>query len=389
MTNNYKYDFGEDPDNKCILIPRYRASGRVSPDGKRYPARDIKPDEKDLVLVRSIITKFKNPDIVTSDCISTKFKDLTEGSAIGISFGTSITEAITQGALGLKHGGHERQLNTSGILYAPKIIKEVREEGKFLYLVPQSGPELKYPRPENLILTPPQKFKAGDIIGTAYNTTSPMIKLNSLIKLMRATGGRGKRYYEKDNVIITECYAYEAGEIKYIEEKNGDIRVEIGGIRYTYNPQSMYYYPEGTKIEKYQRFASGVIDMPKIITRFSNNLQDIYIIFRNQFYTLLDRGFSSKGYLSPNSTQEELCEMIFISLLNVDYDDEKDKISDIQYLGTYSGILNNNSFYTMISYGYSNRVIAKAVRGEAVLKNDIMTDTILGLLINNKLDDKD
>lgn len=99
--NNYKYELGEDPNNKCVLIPRYRAAGRVAPDGKRYPEREIKADEKDLVPVRSIITKFSEPDIVTPDCISTKYKDLTEGSAIGSSFGRSLTESIL--SCGINH----------------------------------------------------------------------------------------------------------------------------------------------------------------------------------------------------------------------------------------------------------------------------------------------
>ena len=115
-------------------------------------------------------------------------------------------------------------------------------------------------------------------------------------------------------------------------------------------------------------------------------MQDIYIIFRNQFYTLVDGDFVKEG-LNPHSTQEELCEMLFISLLNVEYDPDDDKIHGIQYLGTNSGIMNNNSFYTMLSYGYSSRVVSKALRGEAVLKDDIMTDTVLGMLIHNKLDE--
>lgn len=388
MTNNYKYEEGEDPENKCILIPRYRAAGRVSPDGKRYPLREVKPDEKDKVLVRSVITKFNQPDIVTPDLISTKYKDFTSGSAIGISFGTSITEAITQGTLALKHGGHERQLNTSSVLYAPKNIKSLREEDQFLYLVPQSGgSELKYPRPENLVLTPAKSYKSGDIIGTAYNTTSPIIKLNSLIKLMRANGGRNLRYYEKDNILFSECYAYEDGEIRYVVEKSGDIKVEIGNQRYTYNPQCLYYYPEGTKIEKYQRFCSGVVDMPRVVYRLGDNIRDTYILFRDQFYTLVDKGFASDSHLSPNSNQEELCEILFASLINIDYDQENDKIDDIKYLGTNTGILNNGSFYTMLSYGYSKRVISKALKGETIIKNDIMTDTVLGLLINNQIDE--
>lgn len=83
------------------MIPKYRAAGRVAPDGKRYSDRELKPNEKDRVPVRSIITKFSKPDIVTPDCISNKFKDFTPGAAIGMSFGTSLTENITQSALGL------------------------------------------------------------------------------------------------------------------------------------------------------------------------------------------------------------------------------------------------------------------------------------------------
>ena len=126
--------------------------------------------------------------------------------------------------------------------------------------------------------------------------------------------------------------------------------------------------------------------MGRVVSRLGNNLQDIYIIFRNQFYTLVDGDFVKEG-LNPHSTQEELCEMLFISLLNVEYDPDDDKIQGIQYLGTNSGIMNNNSFYTMLSYGYSSRVVSKALRGEAVLKDDIMTDTVLGMLIHNKLDE--
>ena len=68
----------------------------------RYPDKPISnPNENDLVPVRSIITKFKDKDIVTPDLIGTKFKDITPGAGIGLSFGTSLTENITQSALGL------------------------------------------------------------------------------------------------------------------------------------------------------------------------------------------------------------------------------------------------------------------------------------------------
>jgi len=381
LTNNYKYELGEDPKNACIFIPRYRAGSRVAPDGNRYPDKELKPNENDLVPVRSIITKAENPDIVTPDCLSLRYKDLAPGSGIGSSFGTSITEAITQSALGLKHGGHERIIAEEGYLYAPKSCK-VREDGKYIVLECR-GSELKYPRPENLVLGLQDSYKAGDIVGTAYNTSSPIIKLNSLIKLMKATGNRGKRYFEKDNVLVSECYAYEDGTIHYYEGKFGNIIVEIGGRRYQYNPLCMYYFPDGAEVKKFDRICSGVANMPLVIKNLGTNIQDIYTIFRKQFYTLQDGGYLNEG-LSPNSLQEELVEMMFISLIDVKKDG--DTIQEIDFLGTQSGIMNSKSFYTMLSFGYSSRVVQKALRGEAEIKGDITTDIVLGLILNNKLD---
>ena len=79
LCNNYQYEPGEDPDNECILIPRYRAVGRVAPDGKRY-GKVVKQNEADLVPVRSIITKSKERDYVTPDLLNDYgYKDVTYG----------------------------------------------------------------------------------------------------------------------------------------------------------------------------------------------------------------------------------------------------------------------------------------------------------------------
>lgn len=387
LMNNYKYELGEDPENKCIMIPRYKALGRMSPDGKRYPDKEIsKPSEEDLVPVRSIITKFTNRDIVTPDLIGTKFKDITHGAGIGLSFGTSLTENITQSALGLKHGGHERVIDENGYLYAPRACK-VREEGQWLYLDYKGG-SLKYPRPDNLVLNAKESFAKGDLVGTAYSTTSPIYRLNALINLMSARGSDGKRYFEKDNVIVSDCYAYQEGEIHYIENpRTKRIEVQIGSVRYDYNPQCMYFFPEGSHVKKLERFCSGVINMHHVINDLGDNIRDIYLIFRKQFYFLTDGTYRKTGITELSAPQEELVEMLFISLINVDYNPKKDQIENIDYLGTYSGVMSNDSFYTILSYGWSGRVVQKALRGEAGLKNDVMTETVLGLLLNDRLDD--
>ena len=106
LLNNYVYRVGEDKENPGLLIPRYKALGRTAPNGKVYPDKPlVNGSEDDLVPVRSIVVKNKgNLSEVTPDLIGKKFNDFTDGAALGLSFATSLTEGITQSALGLKHG---------------------------------------------------------------------------------------------------------------------------------------------------------------------------------------------------------------------------------------------------------------------------------------------
>lgn len=128
--------------------------------------------------------------------------------------------------------------------------------------------------------------------------------------------------------------------------------------------------------------------MNHVIPGMKNNLNDIYLIFRKQFYTLYDSGFLSTGLTDLHSTQEELVELLFRGLIDIETDPTTNQIEQIKYLGTQSGTLNKESFYTVLSYGYSSRVVAKALKGELNLFGDVMTETVLGLLLNNELDNK-
>lgn len=277
-------------------------------------------------------------------------------------------------------------LDQSGYLTAPKQC-EFREEGKWIILKVRGG-ELKYPRPDNLVTLGKTKFEKGENICIAYSTTSPIYRLNTLIKLMRAKGSDGQRYFEKDDVIVSDCYAYEDGIIRYVESKEGDIEVWIGDRRYDYNPKCIYYFPDGSEIKKYQRICSGVVNMNHVISELGSNLNDIYLIFRKQFYTLTDNDFIKSGVSDLGATQEELIELLFTGLTNVTYDPKTAKIEEIEYQGTQTSVLNKKSFYTVLSYGYSSRVVSKALKGDLNLSGDVITETILGLLLNNKLDDK-
>lgn len=389
MLNNYTFTReGEDKDNEGLMIPRYLASGRTAPNGKVYP-EVARTNEDDLVPVRSIVKK-KTGDInmVTPDLLSKRFLQASfpNNSALGLSAGTSFSESTTQSILGLKHGGHERIQDLTGNLYAEKDCT-VREEGKWLILKVRGG-EQKFPRPSNWVAMPKEKYSAGELIGTAYNSTSPVYKLNAVIKLMNAKGSSGIKYYEKDKVVIADCYSYNEGKIKYVEDKEGRIEVYIGDTRYAYSPESMYYYPEGTVIKKYQRFCSGVANMRQVSSDLGSDIDGIFNIFRKQYYSLTSASYQKNGVVSPGDMQEEIIELVFTGLTNPKYVDgnPENKLEELEYLGTQNAILNRKSFFTTLSYGWSNKIIGKALSGEIELENDVMTDTILGVLMNDKLD---
>ena len=390
VLNNYVYHDGEDKDNPGLLIPRYKALGRTAPNGTVYPDKEMaRQNEDDLVPVRSIVTKNKGDlNVITPDLIGTKFK-ITDGTAIGLSFATSFTEATTQGALGLKHGGHERELDKSGYLVCEHASCTFREEGRWIY-VTSRGKDYKYPRPDNLVTLGKDKFVKGENICCAYNTVSPIAKLNSMIQLMKAKGSDGLRYFEKDNVVVSDCYALEDGEIKYVETPEGEIEVHIGSGVYQYNPLCMYYFPDGSQVKKYDRICNGVVNINHVISRFGDDINSIYLVFRKQMYTLTDKGYilpnGKTGVSDLHSTQEEIIELIFRGLTSVSYDPDTAKIEEIEFQGTNKATLSKKSFYTALSYGYSNKVVGRALKGDVNLQGDVMTETVLGLLLNNTLD---
>lgn len=394
LLNNFRYFEEEtDPNNEGLLIPRYVASGRTDPKGKVY-SEVTKKNEDDLVPVRSIITKTSGelykvgPDLLGKKFLRASFPN---ESNIGLSSGTSFSEATTQGLLGLKHGGHERVQDTSGNFYAPKDC-ELREEGTWLILKVRGGKELKYPRPTTWVGLGKTKFSAGELIGSAYNSVTPAYKLNALISMMKARGTLGSKYFEKDNLIVSDCYAYNAGKIEYRDSGKNGIEVWIGSDRYMYTPEAMYYYPEGTEIKKFQRFCSGVVNMGTVTMDLGKDrLSDIFNIFRRQYYSLTSPTYkeynSPDMYVTSSDMQEEILELIFVGLTKI-IRDGAGKIDDIKYLGTQGSILDRSSFFTTISYGWSNKSIQRALRGEVDLEGDAMTETILGLLIDNNLDSK-
>ena len=106
----------------------------------------------------------------------------------------------------------------------------------------------------------------------------------------------------------------------------------------------------------------------------------------HQFYEILPSGFNGKEYLRDGADREELIEMAFISLTKVNRNSDS-IIEKIDFQGTNRGVMDSDSFYTLLSYGYSGKIINRALKGTVELKGDAMSSTVLGLLLNNTLDE--
>ena len=265
--------------------------------------------------------------------------------------------------------GHERVIDQSGYLKAPKPC-ELIEDGKWIILKVRGG-ELKYPRPDNLVTLNKTRFEKDENVCIAYNTTSPLYKLNALIKLMKAKESFGSKYFEKEVVQISDSYAYETGVIHYMEDESGYMHVKIGDREYQYNPTAMYYFPDGSTVNKFDRICSGVINMQHVVSEVKD-LNDIYLIFRKEIYYLTDPGFVKTGITDLHGTQEEIIELLFTGLTKVKYDPKTQEIEDIEYNGTQKAITGGSSFYTALSYGYSPRIVSRAFKGEVNLSGDVI-----------------
>ena len=84
--------------------------------------------------------------------------------------------------------------------------------------------------------------------------------------------------------------------------------------------------------------------------------------------------------------QEEIVELVFAGLVGIVRNTDTKEVEYLDYMGTQNAILNRKSFFTTLSFGWSSRIVGKALKGELNLEDDTLTGTVLGLLLNDKLD---
>jgi len=285
----YRFSDSLDEKNKGIELELYKCSGRTRLDGSVITQDEAKSANKtEMVTVRSIVTA-THPElnVVTKDMISRDF-EWKEGANVGISLLSSLTEGLTQSGLSLKHGGRLFETDKNAAIRCPKNGCHLSITETYVVLTSPSGREYLYPKTDNFVQNYNNTgiYQKDEVVGVSYRLFTPSYRLDSVIKLLGAQSTNSRKTILNNKVMISECYAYSDGVIKY--EKVGDkiVGVKIGDKEYSYNPSACYFIPEGTEIKKGQRFCTGTMDLDAAI-RKTKSYKDVFYLFYHQFNELI------------------------------------------------------------------------------------------------------
>ena len=360
LASAYYFSEMTDEKNAGILMKKKDAYGRTLIDGTLVE----KSTSDELVRVRSIVTStYINEPIITTDMIPNliKYKDK---SRAGISMISSLTEGLTQAGLSLKHGGFLFNLDPLSKVVAPEnVVVSLTDD----WIVMTGKKIYKYPKPENFILNyvDGNKYKKGETVGVSYHIFTPAYKLDCVIELCEARKIVSKKKFAKNQVLKSECYAYNDGTIKYVQGPRGEIQVFIGDIQYRYNPESMYLFPDGAQVKKYDRICTGVLDLKELIDHLTDYV-DAFYYFRLQFNELI-------GGMAP-----ELIEFLFTLIV-------KRLNGKLTVKKVLSAIHESKSIYTTLAFEDPKKTLNKIGPSGIPFIDDTMTRVLLSLIVNNKI----
>jgi hypothetical protein len=364
LASPYFYSSEEDTKNRGILIKERNAIGRTRVDGTIVD----RVESDDLIRVRSIITSStKDENKITSDMISNliKYKD---GTHIGIKMITTLTEGTTQSGLSLKHGSSLYSYENLSKLRAPEDVKLINDN-KWILLESKSK-QYKYPKPDNFIISWSENnlYNKDDVVGVALHPITPSYKSSALITLCTARKLTPKKKFAHNEILISECYAYEDAVITYNiseDKKAGETMLKFGGNSYIYNPNALYFLPEGTKVKKRDRICTGLLYM-KGLTEKITDYEDAFYFFRNQFDELME-------------INAELIEFLYVLIA-------KEKKNKVIIDNVINRINESESFYTRIAFENAKKVFEEIGPEGLTFKGDTLTNIILSLLTKNNIE---
>jgi hypothetical protein len=200
----------------------------------------------------------------------------------------------------LKHGGRLFEVDKTACIRCPEDGCTISVTEALIILTSPSGREYIYPKGDNFVqnFIGQGRYKKGEVVGVAYKLVTPSYRLDSIINLLGAASTSSPKTILNNKVLVTECYAYEDGVIKYDRAGDKVTGVTIGSKRYLYDPSAAYFIPEGTLVKKGERFCSGTMNIDLALRKAGGYL-NVFYLFYNQFNELI-------GGMSP-----ELIEFVF------------------------------------------------------------------------------
>lgn len=287
------------PDTVGLLIPTSEAAGRTRLNGTKVSDEVAnKASKTDVIRVKSCLNH--DDKKVYADEIDQKDLKEKDGAAIGVSFAMSLTEAKTQAALALKHGGIQTGFENAHIkAYRSGTVKSY--DSQFMYIETSDGQIDKYLICEKT--TPTVKFgqyvQTGDEIATSRRLNKLSDKLADYEAFLGIQNVHdfGLTRESKRGLVIR--YAPCNGVIAYPDAW----RIRVGDIEFPVNRQELYYYPEGYKVTTGTALCSGVLDMNGFMN-LNKSIQDSFDAFKHQMLDIYP----------DQQTRSELLEVTFKSI---------------------------------------------------------------------------
>lgn len=220
----------------------------------------------------------------------------------------------------------------------------------------------EYPLPNNFDVINPVVSASKSYIGTTLATASAGLGLDVMIKIMASKKAMHDEGLSRNVITLSNCFSPVSGKIIYdFDARTYSIgSANMGPIL----PDAVYYFPQGAKVDKFDRIMSNPLD-PRWYLDRKYPLEDVYLMFRKEFRSL------------AGNLTEELFEVLFHLLTKKDF-----KTGEFSYVGSTQGITKgNNSFFAQLSFEQGKRAVSKLAAGELKFENDIFTRNILDHMI--------
>ena len=305
-------DKDESPDTTGLMIPRSEAIGRTMMDGRKVRGFS---SSKEMVRVKSCINH--DFDVVFRDEINQDELRETDGASIGISFAMSFTEAMTQSVLALKYGASKSFENASAHAQRAGTVNSIDRD--FLTIVTSDNKVDKYLLSGVIAL--PSDIKVGNYVNTGdlliqsrrlsqlYDQVADFsdffgLQNSSAKEGMGREAGRGK----------VVCYAPKDGVISYPTPYT----IKIDDVEIPVNRKELYYYPEGYRVKKGERFCSGLLDLHAFYS-LNGRTQDTFDAMKKSLYEINNKTYVMEGDDWTNETRSELLEVMYKSLVGFQF----------------------------------------------------------------------